>query len=229
MGKSKTHSKSQSKAETTAAAAASRPSKNNRSRAREGQSEPVAWPKLPPKPKALGPETIHWHLSDQVGVVHNFFTPSECQAFIRACSSQTFSPSPPAKRGEAHRTNERWSVEDALFADTLWSRLHPTCSAWLGIEGWARGKHPSGLNSNIRVYKYFPGQAFGAHYDGSVVDTATGKRSEWTLLIYLTGSEDGVKGGETVFYHDHARRADKELAVPLERGAALLHRHGDVS
>lgn len=27
-------------------------------------------------------------------------------------------------------------------------------------------------------------------------DAVTGAKSEWTLLMYLTGVEDGVKGGE---------------------------------
>lgn len=34
------------------------------------------------------------------------------------------------------------------------------------------------------------------HYDDSVRDPLTGAKSEWTLLIYLTGVEDGVEGGE---------------------------------
>lgn len=33
------------------------------------------------------------------------------------------------------------------------------------------------------------------HYDDSVLDPLTGAKSEWTLLIYLTGVEDGVEGG----------------------------------
>lgn len=51
-------------------------------------------------------------------------------------------------------------------------------------------------NSNIRMYKYTPGQHFGCHYDDAVRDPQTGARSEWTLLVYLSGVEDGVKGGE---------------------------------
>jgi hypothetical protein len=36
------------------------------------------------------------------------------------------------------------------------------------------------------------------HYDDSVHDVITGAKSEWTLLIYLTGVEDGVEGGEVI-------------------------------
>ena len=34
------------------------------------------------------------------------------------------------------------------------------------------------------------------HYDDSVKDSVTGDKSEWTLLVYITGAEDGVQGGE---------------------------------
>lgn len=58
----------------------------------------------------------------------------------------------------------------------------------------ARAAHS--LNSNIRLYKYTPSQHFNPHYDDSIRDAKTGVVSEWTLLIYLTGIEDGVQGGE---------------------------------
>lgn len=52
------------------------------------------------------------------------------------------------------------------------------------------------FNSNIRLYKYTEGQHFGCHYDDWCRDEDTGAHSEWTLLIYLSGEEDGVVGGE---------------------------------
>lgn len=76
------------------------------------------------------------------------------------------------------------------------------------------------------MYKYTPSQHFGPHYDDSVKDAATGAISEWTLLIYLTGIEDGVKGGETVFYKDQKGTPSEAIVAPLTRGTALLHRHG---
>jgi hypothetical protein len=111
---------------------------------------------------------------------------------------------------------------------------------------------PHSLNSKIRVYKYAPGQYFGPHYDDSVRDTETGARSEWTLLIYLTGVDDGVQGGEvcrmlihlftppssskgladvlkynlqTVFEtFDKKDNSIGTICAPLTRGMALLHR-----
>jgi len=83
------------------------------------------------------------------------------------------------------------------------------------------------LNSNIRLYKYTPSQHFDPHYDDSIRDAKTGAVSEWTLLIYLTGVEDGVQGGETVFYPNSKAKASEAMAVQLTRGTALLHRHGN--
>jgi len=101
----------------------------------------------------------------------------------------------------------------------------------------ARAAHS--LSSNIRLYKYTPSQHFNPHYDDSVRDAKTGAVSEWTLLIYLTGVEDGVQGGEvriwvspgaftqspqTVFYPNGKAKALGSMVAPLTRGTALLHR-----
>lgn len=74
------------------------------------------------------------------------------------------------------------------------------------------------------IYRYSPGQLFRKHYDDSV--TINGTTSEWTLLIYLSGVEDGVEGGETVFDLQQGKKVTKEFVVGLNRGTVLLHRHG---
>lgn len=137
-------------------------------------------------------------------------------------------PSPPPRRGEAKRTNDRYAVNDHEFSQTLWRLLAPTVSEFVGSEKGIKGARATGMNSDIRVYRYGPGQIFQPHYDGSALDRTTGKQSEWTFLLYLTGAEDGVQDGETAFYKNHTYRPDKELLVPLERGAVCLHRHGNV-
>ena len=69
------------------------------------------------------------------------------------------------------------------------------------------------LNSNIRVYKYVAGQYFGPHYDDSVRYTTTGAKSEWTLLIYLTGVEDGVEGGQVRGMIGSSRRTIEVVVI----------------
>ncbi len=86
-----------------------------------------------------------------------------------------------------------------------------------------------GLNPNIRVYRYRPGQFFDKHYDESnklsFGDPAVAAKTTWTLLIYLSRCE----GGETVFYPEGQRKGPVPEPVPaeVEAGLALLHRHGD--
>lgn len=87
-----------------------------------------------------------------------------------------------------------------------------------------------------------------AHYDDDC--QSNGAVSEWTLLIYLTGKEDGVvgassrsspllreppltslspTGGETAFYPNPSRKGNGPAIVPeLLAGRALLHRHGQL-
>ncbi len=67
------------------------------------------------------------------------------------------------------------------------------------------------------ICRYGPGQSFGKHVDDSV-DMGDGKYTEYTLLIYLSGSgspaakgkqkgvtkpSPGLLGGETIFYGNH--------------------------
>lgn len=163
-----------------------------------------------------------------LALVPAFFSARDCAALIALFSQPGLlqPPRPPAK-DEAARTNWRWSGQDPAFADVLWKRFGALLD---GLEG-AKGTRAKGMNSDIRVYRYEQGQSFGRHYDDSIF--CRGLRSEWTLLVYLTGEEDGVQGGETVFYPEArvmskkgAGAASGEARIALRRGLALLHRHG---
>ncbi|KAF7793102.1 hypothetical protein EIP86_004210 [Pleurotus ostreatoroseus] len=138
---------------------------------------------------------------------------------------------PPPKKGEAERVNHRISLTAPNFASHLFQVLAPhmpafqyPSSAIARRQNGATNRAVHSLNTNIRMYKYTAGQYFGPHYDDSVRDTLTGVKSEWTLLIYLTGAQDGVEGGETLFYKDEKGKPRETIAPPLTRGMALLHR-----
>jgi hypothetical protein len=50
--------------------------------------------------------------------------------------------------------------------------------------------------------------------------------TEFTLLIYL--NEEGLEGGETLFYATHRPRPDNvALRITPRIGACLLHAHGE--
>lgn len=59
------------------------------------------------------------------------------------------------------------------------------------------------------------------------LDPPAAVRTTWTLLLYLTSAAEGCVGGETVFYPRDRKSTREEIAVPLETGMLLLHKHGD--
>ncbi|RUO96801.1 hypothetical protein BC936DRAFT_141430, partial [Jimgerdemannia flammicorona] len=177
------------------------------------------WPHITSKPTL----TLVPVLDSQIYLLPTFFTSKECDSLIAHIERHiplTQVPTIP-KKGEAFRSNDRTSFTDPALALMLWDLgLGAACTtgALTGTNG-----SPCGLNSNIRVYRYTPGQRFEPHYDDSVRDTVTGLMSEWTLLVYLTGSgEDGLEGGETVFYTGTGRKKEKNaVVVKPERGWVL--------
>ncbi|KAJ7098037.1 hypothetical protein B0H15DRAFT_823851 [Mycena belliarum] len=175
----------------------------------------------------------HTLLEDQILVIDDILSAAECQSFVKFIDGLPLELTPPKKRGEAERHNHRYSVTSVEFAE----RLHAVFAPHLPLfPQAARGSKATtsprvarkahSFNSNIRVYKYTPLQHFGPHYDDDCRDPATGAKSEWTLLIYLTGCEDGVEGGETLFYQDGKCTSSNVIKASLTRGTALLHRHG---
>ncbi|TCD66697.1 hypothetical protein EIP91_001051 [Steccherinum ochraceum] len=179
-------------------------------------------------------------LEDQILVIDDFFSPEECKTFVKFIDGLPLEMTPPKKKGEAERVNQdqsvklynskdRISITSSDFAQSLYEVIRPHLPSFpypASVRRPTSDHTPHSLNSNIRMYKYTPGQHFGCHYDDSVKDSQTGAKSEWTLLIYLSGIEDGVKGGETIFYRDQRGKPTEKIVAPLTRGTALLHRHG---
>ncbi|KIJ69221.1 hypothetical protein HYDPIDRAFT_80229 [Hydnomerulius pinastri MD-312] len=174
-------------------------------------------------------------LEDQIILIDDFLSAEECKRFLKFIDELPLELTPPKKKGEAERVNYRFSVTSVAFAERLHSLMLPHLPSFpyaLSVRRPAvvdvdQPRLPHSCNSNIRMYKYTASQYFGPHYDDSVKDAATGARSEWTLLIYLSGVEDGVEGGETLFYEDERGKPRETITAPLTRGTALLHRHGN--
>ncbi|KAI5124585.1 hypothetical protein M0805_003104 [Coniferiporia weirii] len=176
---------------------------------------------------------------DQIILIPDVFNEGECKCFIKFIEGLPMELTPPPKKGEALRVNHRISITSASFADALFSVLSPHLPEFPYPPSKVSRKPSNGamsqasrparsLNANIRLYKYTEGQHFGCHYDDSIIDPTSGTHSEWTILIYLSGKEDGVVGGETIFYKGHGKKKDREPPIKpdLRRGMALLHRHG---
>ena len=163
-----------------------------------------------------------------MNVGQGFLSVEECKRLVQFINNVPLELTPPKKKGEAERVNckcsqlmpdaymqhvwyllallpvVRFSVTSVPFAQKLHSLLlphlpslpPPTTVRRRLLPGEKRVPHS--CNSNIRMYKYTPSQYFGPHYDDSVRDPETGAKSEWTVLVYLTGIEDGIEGGEVI-------------------------------
>ncbi|KAF8321297.1 hypothetical protein DL93DRAFT_2130800 [Clavulina sp. PMI_390] len=189
---------------------------------------PLAWPVVSRK-DYVEAEVLE---QDQIIVIADFLSPDECASFARFVAKQALTTTPPAKRGEADRVNDRISIQSENFAQSLYRALEPHVSHLASFQTHlSPAAQPVALNQNIRLYRYSDGQYFGPHYDDSIsYTTASGENiwSEWTLLVYLTGVEDGVVGGETIFYKPAPKKkpSPPPIVPSLNRGTALLHRHG---
>ncbi|XP_047329807.1 uncharacterized protein LOC124933450 [Impatiens glandulifera] len=199
----------------------------------EKKATMIAWPLIKPKSNL----SITHLKGNDLFTVHNFFTSSESKGFIKVAESIGFTHqgSLGPTKGEAFRDNDRISFNDPVLAYTIWASGFDKLLSDFKI----RSKVAVGLNPNIRLYRYKVGQCFGQHIDESV-DLGEGKRTHYTLLIYLSGgfkpkskkdsntlqddaSSETLVGGETVFY---GHRNSIVAEVPPSEGMALLHIHG---
>ncbi|TID20588.1 Oxoglutarate/iron-dependent oxygenase [Venturia nashicola] len=201
------------------------------------------WPALQPLLSPLD-LTLEHFVPDQIITIPNLWTSTLCKNYVAFLSSLPLTTTPgKPKRGDAVRVNDRYQVDDAAFAERLWSQ---TALKELVTGEAAGATHEDrsnlwggivvGLNPNIRIYRYTKGQFFDQHYDdfNNVVipgETTIKAKTTWTLLLYLTSPATGCIGGETVFYPDPPKKG-KNVATPepisigLEVGMALLHKHG---
>lgn len=152
-------------------------------------SSSPATPNWPPLRPLLPAEdlTLEALAPDQIYLIRNFLPSSLCKNYVSFLASLPLTTTPgKPKKDEAVRVNDRFQVQDARFAETLWSEtamkellttrfgeseedaytsegeLHsPEELARRAQQVW--GGEPLGLNPNLRIYRYSPGQFFAQH------------------------------------------------------------------
>jgi len=205
----------------------------------KGADASLRWPPLRP----LVPTSdlrLDVVLPDQIVLIRKLFTKTLCEQYVSFLATLPLVTTPgKPKKGDALRVNDRFQVDDAQFAEMLWTTTSLEDLVVDSKLDW--GGEVCGLNPRIRVYRYGKGQFFDQHYDESntlllPTDPPTSAKTTWTLLIYLTGPTTGCVGGETAFYPEHGtakkyteKNADSvgPVVVDLEVGMALLHKHGN--
>ena len=153
--------------------------------------------------------------------VQNVYSRDECAGLIQRAESIGFEPaSVRTHSGQAMitkiRNNDRVSFSDIELANDMWRRIS-------GLLPELDGEFPTGIDHNLRFYRYVPGQKFKRHRDGAVTNQK-GETSKLSYLIYLNNCD----GGETIFtdyVETDGNREKIELRIAPEPGLALLFRH----
>ena len=169
-------------------------------------------------------------LSGCVWVVPDFLEAKECQAWIDFVEGNHKTTKleyvqHPATKYVANRECFRWQQDDPNVAKILFDRMEQ-CGILKELRAkvdFASSSYvPCACNPNIRLYKYEKGMAFGKHVDGSHPVEGMGM-TEVTVLVYLSDCQ----GGSTRFYPATSGKKAKSIAFAPQRGALLVHIHGD--
>lgn len=161
-------------------------------------------------------------IDEDIFTVSNLFSPDECLQLIGLAESIGFEAAAvrtvDGPKMKTHiRNNDRVALTDARLAADMWHRIAPYLPV---LDGCCA----CGVDSRIRFYRYFPGQHFKRHKDGTATNEL-GQRSKLSYLIYLN---DDCTGGSTAFpeYRDVNGKQEKiEYLITPATGTALLFRH----
>ncbi len=164
----------------------------------------------------------HTVIDDGVFTVSNIFSHQECQALIARAEAIGFEAasvrtSVGPQMLPQIRNNERVNLLDVDLANQMWHRVErflPLVDNCISC----------GVDSQLRFYRYMPGQQFKRHKDGAVTN-ARGESSKLTYLVYLN---DDCQGGSTIFsdyYEVNGKREKVEFTITPVAGTALLFRH----
>lgn len=145
---------------------------------------------------------------DQVIVVDDILSEKECKEVI-----EKFLKSPLLQAERNGANYDRSVIFDKDLVAKLILRVAPFVpKKWNTVE----------LSDRFRFSKYDTGGEFALHQDGIYQDPRTGRRSGYTLSIYLN---DDYEDGETTFYNgrtmDEAKHSDGK-SVPPRPGRAIL-------
>lgn len=170
-----------------------KPKKPDPKSQRVSSKPPVPTPNWPPLRPLLPTADLSLVplVPDQIYIVRNFLPTSLCKNYASFFASLPLTTTPgKPKKDEAVRVNDRFQIEDAQFAENLWSGTAlkelvterfaeeedykdededesgpqswtPDQRAEKARQVW--GGKPLGLNANIRIYRYSAGQFFAQH------------------------------------------------------------------
>jgi predicted 2-oxoglutarate/Fe(II)-dependent dioxygenase YbiX len=166
-------------------------------------------------------------------VIHNVFTPDECEALIARAEENGFDQAL-VNVGNGRqvamtdvRNSDRSIIDDPVFAEELWQRIRHATNDDPRLMQREGNKifNALGLNERLRFLRYDKGNYFASHQDGCYIrgleagEERRGEVSKVTCQLYLN---EGFEGGATRFMDwDDSRGID---VVP-RTGSVLLFEH----
>lgn len=138
-------------------------------RAKQSPNWPALTPLIPASDLALV-EVV----PRQIVTIPNLWTATLCKNYVSFLSSLPLTTTPgKPKKGDAVRVNDRYQIDDPVFAERLWSGTALKSLITGAAEGGSNltdaqrkelwGGEVIGLNPNIRIYRYSKGQFFDQH------------------------------------------------------------------
>lgn len=157
--------------------------------------------------------------------IQNLLTSEECSELIKIAEKSGFQQATVGNsqgvRGfdENRRNNSRVEFTNPELAKMILNRLQNRDV----IPANFQGKKLSGLSAKFKFYRYYPGEKFEWHQDGSVA-RGMYEKSYYTLVMYLN---DGCEGGATEFQTGEVISPSKGSAVCFKH--ELVHRGAEVT
>jgi hypothetical protein len=150
--------------------------------------------------------------------LENVFTPEECIDHIKISEDKGYEKALVTKEQVVDlslRNSGRCIIDDKVFAEEIFNRVrHAIPYEW--------GKYiVTRMNERLRYLRYYPGEYFKPHFDGSYRTPNGSENSKITMQLYLN---DDFEGGRTIFLPNNRDNHDTVPFVP-KTGSVLLFEH----
>jgi hypothetical protein len=178
---------------------------------------------------------LPWNKSKIAFKVRNVLTPEECQALIKASESGDGYERALLNIGGGrqimdtdYRDSYRVMIDHPRLSTAIYDKTignNITLKNGLGeLNNGFANIVPVELNERLRFLKYYIGQKFSMHCDGSYTRPSNhvhkGDRSYFTILIYLNKDYKG----STRLFSGHNEGAEYYDVIP-EEGMVFVHQH----
>lgn len=148
-------------------------------------------------------------------ILRNVLSPEECEFYIKETEKIGYEDC--HGYHPKYRSNKRIIICDENLAEIVYERVKKFLPEEYEYndQNWTI----QGMNERFRWCRYFPGQHFGAHFDG-FFQRNKDERSFYTFMIYLNGD---FEGGATNFLDESSKKITHK--VQPEAGLTLLFPH----